>query len=221
MPCARATEAARQGSGALGVLVPREQIPEKEKRETLKSTKPKAKKQTYFPGCLSVLGACLGSFLRDKTNLVVPRPLCPQKDTKAERCGPWPLATAALCGPPGSPRPRGRPVGGCGAVGSSCPRGGPGAQVEFYKKQIYGEVSERRWWEGVPAFIKEGALQGDCSEQAIKSPRPGWPELPFQPGCTCSVPLKNGFPTSRAPGEVARPLQARRASRKGSQCDVR
>lgn len=99
-----ALELQRLTGGARWVSSYQRAIPEKEKRETLKSTKPKAKKQTYFPGCLSVLGACLGSFLRDKTGLVVPRLLCPL-DAKDVHCGPWPLAAAALCGPPGSPCP--------------------------------------------------------------------------------------------------------------------
>lgn len=143
------------------MLVTREQFLRKKRGKLLKVQKPKAKKQTYFPGCLSVLGACLGSFLRDKTGLVVPS--VPRRTRRLSTVAPGHLPQLP-CVDLLAARAREATLWGCGAVGSSCPRGGPGAQVKFYKKQIYGEVSEWWWWwwweGGVPLSSRRGFYRG-------------------------------------------------------------
>lgn len=80
-------------------------IPEKEKRRTCKSTKAKVEEQNCFIGRLSVLGAGVGSFLRDKTGLVVPTLLCPQKDVKAKLCAAWASPQLHCADLPSSPGP--------------------------------------------------------------------------------------------------------------------
>lgn len=113
------------------------------------------------------------------------KPAGPHASVSPEGCGSpalrsLALAAAALCGLAGQPA-----AWAAGPRAPAAPEEDLGAPLAFYRKRIYGEVSACRWGGGSPAFIKEGGLQGGCSEQTIKPPRPGWPEpLSGQVVCT-------------------------------------
>lgn len=68
--------------------------------------------------------------------------------------------------------------------------------------------------EGVLLSSRRGGLQGDGSEQAVKSPRPGWPS-PFSSQAVLPCSFEEQLSHERGPGEVVRPLVERRVRGKG------
>ena len=68
--------------------------------------------------------------------------------------------------------------------------------------------------EGVLLPSRRGGLQGDGSEQAVKSPRPGWPSL-FSSQAVLPCSFEEQLSHERGPGEAVRPLVERRVRGKG------
>lgn len=84
-------------------------VPEEDKRKHLKSTKPRVINQNCFTRLLRILSVCLGSFLKDKRNSIIPSTAlspCPQEDIKAKPRGFLALLLSLCPDFPGSPRRR-------------------------------------------------------------------------------------------------------------------